>query len=128
MSMLNAYSTYKTVTGKHVSLANFQLTLVNEILQKYKTNIKTSPSKGEKRNTSFMSNERLNDRHFPDLILQTPTNKQRRKCFVCSHKTEGKKRTDTFYQCNECDVGLCVATCFKNLPFTTKVLIYKSYM
>jgi len=29
MSMLNAYFTYKTVTGKHVSLANFQLTFVN---------------------------------------------------------------------------------------------------
>jgi len=79
MSMLNTYSTCKTVTGKHVSLANFQLILVNEILQKYKTNIKTSPSKGEKRNTSFMSNDRLNDKHLQDLIVQTSTRKTKKK-------------------------------------------------
>jgi len=39
----------------------------------------------------IMTDRRLNKRHFPDLIPQTSTKKQRRKCFVCSHKTEGKK-------------------------------------
>lgn len=48
MNMLNAYSAYKTLTGKHISLADFQLTLVDDILQKYKTSVKTTPSKGEK--------------------------------------------------------------------------------
>ena len=88
MSMLNAYSAYKSVTSKHISLADFQLTLVNEFLQKYKTNIKTTPNKGKKGN---ITDSRLNERHFPDLIPQTPTKKQRRKCIVCSHKTEVKK-------------------------------------
>jgi len=110
MSMLNAYSAYKTVTGTHISLANFQLTLVNEILQKYKSSVKTTPSKGKK---IISTDSRLSERHFPDLIPQTSSKKQRRKCFVCSHKTEGKKRTDTLYQCNECNVGLCVVPCFK---------------
>lgn len=110
MSMLNAYSAYKTVTGKHISLADFQLTLINEILQKYKSSVKTTPSKGKK---IISTDSRLSERHFPDLIPQTSSKKQRRKCFVCSHKTEGKKRTDTLYQCNECNVGLCVVPCFK---------------
>ncbi|XP_008184865.1 piggyBac transposable element-derived protein 4-like [Acyrthosiphon pisum] len=100
MSMLNAYSAYKTVTGKHISLADFQLTLINEILQKYKSSVKTTPSKGKK---IISTDSRLSERHFPDLIPQTSSKKQRRKCFVCSHKTEGKKRTDTLYQCNECN-------------------------
>ncbi|XP_025196239.1 piggyBac transposable element-derived protein 4-like [Melanaphis sacchari] len=110
MSLLNAYSAYKTVTGKHISVADFQLTLVNEILQKYKTHFKTIPSKGKK---SIILDSCLIERHFPDLIPQTSTKKQRRKCFVCSHKTVGKKRTDTLYQCNECNVGLCVVLRFK---------------
>lgn len=88
MSMLNAYSAYKTVTGKHISLADFQLTLVNEILQKYKSSVNTTPSKGKK---VISTDSCLSERHFPDLIPQTSIKKQRRKCFVCSHKTEGKK-------------------------------------
>lgn len=38
MSVLNAYSAYKTVTGKHISLADFQLQLIRELILKYQCN------------------------------------------------------------------------------------------
>lgn len=35
ISLLNAYSSYKMVTGKYISLADFQLKLINELVLKY---------------------------------------------------------------------------------------------
>lgn len=112
MCLLNAYSAYKTVTGNHISLANFQLSLINEIIQKYQKSVKTFPNKGNK-SRKIDIEDRLIQRHFPELVPQKPSGKKRRKCYVCSHKIEGKKRKDTLYQYKECDVGLCVDPCFK---------------
>ena len=54
---------------------------------------------------------RLKERHFPDFVPATEKKKNAtRKCKVC---TANGKRSDTRYQCNECDVGLCVVPCFK---------------
>lgn len=35
LSMLNAYSMYKTTTGKHLKIADFQIELIKQLLQKY---------------------------------------------------------------------------------------------
>ncbi len=38
-----------------------------------------------------------------------------RKCVVCAKTTtRPKKRTDTRYECTECDVGLCISGCFQD--------------
>lgn len=39
LSLLNAYSVFKTVTGKHLSLASFHLQLIRQILIKYSMKI-----------------------------------------------------------------------------------------
>ena len=52
---------------------------------------------------------RLTERHFPSFYK--PRNKNlKRRCVVCSRND---KRSDSRYECNECDVGLCIDPCFK---------------
>lgn len=114
MSLLNAYSAYKTVTGKHISLADFQLQLINELVLKYQC--EGGMTTNRKKTPMDITEKRLQPdaRHFPELVPVTPSKKQgRRYCFVCSHKKENKKRKDSIYCCIECDVGLCVTPCFK---------------
>ncbi|KAL4153797.1 hypothetical protein QTP88_001630 [Uroleucon formosanum] len=43
--LLNAFSIYKTVTGKSMSLANFQLEVIRQLLEKYSTSTE-SPNRG----------------------------------------------------------------------------------
>jgi len=45
LCLLNAFSTYKTVTGKSMSLANFQLEVIRQLLEKYSTPTE-SPNRG----------------------------------------------------------------------------------
>lgn len=108
LCILNAFSTYKTVTGKVMSLANFQLELIRQLLEKYSSPTKSPNSRG--RPTSKDQPFRLTGRHFPSDVPTTNTGKaNRRRCAVCIKKN---KRTDTRYMCSDCDVGLCVTPCF----------------
>ncbi|KAL4153017.1 hypothetical protein QTP88_000850 [Uroleucon formosanum] len=63
LSLLNAYSAYKTCTGLKISLADFQFQLIREIFTKYAT---------QKKNLCRHSNtclpERLQERHFPSMV------------------------------------------------------------
>ena len=60
---------------------------------------------------------RLKERHFCSPIRNHPGGKRsRRKCVRC---TAMKKRSDTAYQCVDCDIGLCFHPCFK-IYHTTK--------
>ncbi|GFU00834.1 uncharacterized protein NPIL_437351 [Nephila pilipes] len=62
---------------------------------------------------------RLTGRHFPDLVPSTSSEKNTsRKCIVCS---KAKVRRETRYQCNECDVVLCVQHCFRNYHTADKL-------
>ncbi|KAL4153573.1 hypothetical protein QTP88_001406 [Uroleucon formosanum] len=45
LCLLNAFSIYKTVTGKSMSLANFQLEVIRQLLEKYSTPTE-SPNRG----------------------------------------------------------------------------------
>jgi len=107
LSLLNAYSAYKTCTGLKISLADFQFQLIREIFTKYAT---------QKQNICRRSNtylpERLQGRHFPSIVPPTSKkSKPQRRCLVCQNKHN--KRKDTTYMCIKCDVGLCPVPCFE---------------
>ena len=54
---------------------------------------------------------RFVERHFPSPLPSNEKGKTKeRRCFVCSSKEKPKK---TSYFCEDCDVGLCVAPCFR---------------
>ena len=56
----------------------------------------------------------LTARYFPSLVPATATgNTGRRACIVCNHTSRReKKNTNTRYQCDICNIGLCVIGCF----------------
>lgn len=59
---------------------------------------------------------RLTGRHFPKPLPLTADGKRKKQkqCFVCYNtKKADRKRKDTSYQCEECDVALCVSPCFE---------------
>jgi hypothetical protein len=54
---------------------------------------------------------RLTKRHFSSAAARKTA---QRYCVVCSHTSKReKRRTDTRYQCDVCNVGLCVVGCFE---------------
>lgn len=104
MCLWNAYCLYKLKTGKTISIAKFQLKLIDQILKKYQ---KLPTCHFITLGDNYSS--RLNGRHFPSLYKSQGKNNLRR-CVVCS---KNNKRCESRYQCEECDVGLCVFPCFK---------------
>lgn len=113
LSLLNSYSVYSTINGKKIPLAQFQLDLIKQIVEKYKT---VQTSKRGRPTSTTTGPLRLVSRHFPSDVPPTTSGKfGRRKCVVCKIN---KKRTDTRYMCKICDVGLCPTHCFEN--FHTK--------
>uniref|UniRef100_A0AAF5DKM1 PiggyBac transposable element-derived protein domain-containing protein n=2 Tax=Strongyloides stercoralis TaxID=6248 RepID=A0AAF5DKM1_STRER len=87
---------------------NFRMNLVKRISEKFHV---TAPRSAKRQKLQSDCPLRLTARHFPDLVPSTSSKKNAsRKCIVCS-KT--KVRRETRYQCNECDVGLCVQPCFR---------------
>ncbi|GFU56944.1 piggyBac transposable element-derived protein 4 [Nephila pilipes] len=84
---------------------DFRMNLVERILEKFHV---TTPRSAERQKLQSDCPLRLTGRHFPDLV---PSKKNAsRKCIVGS---KAKVRRETRYQCNECDVGLCVQPCFR---------------
>ncbi|XP_017790882.1 PREDICTED: piggyBac transposable element-derived protein 4-like [Habropoda laboriosa] len=104
LCLWNACCLYKLKTGAPISMAQFYLKLIEQILTKYhKTRTRHSTNCGS-------NNElRLIGKHFPTPYTSSGKNKLRR-CVVCS---KNNKRRESRYQCDECDVGLCVYPCFK---------------
>ncbi|XP_046142326.1 piggyBac transposable element-derived protein 4-like [Osmia bicornis bicornis] len=104
----NAYCLYKLKTGKQISMASFHLELIRQLLSRYQ-----SDSKNTIANKSGKTNPlRLAENHFPSLYtIENPRGKnQMRVCVVCSRND---KRRRSRYQCEICNVGLCVTPCFK---------------
>jgi len=89
-----------------MSLANFQLEVIRQLLEKYSTPTE-SPNRG--RPTSIDQPLRLSGRHFPSDVSSSSTGKTNRRCAVC---IKNNKRTHSRYMCSECGVGLCVTPCF----------------
>jgi len=105
LSLLNAYSSYKTVTGNHIPIAQFQMELIRQIIEKYQTD-----RVPKSRPPTKVQPSKLIDRHFPSEVPATQSGRlARRRCQLCK---KNNKRTDTRYMCTECNVGLCTAPCF----------------
>jgi hypothetical protein len=112
ITVLNSHAVYNVRTGKNITLADFQLTLIREILQHYHTPRLTTKSG---RPSSGDQPLRLTERHFPSAVPPTEKKeKPARKCHVCANTRKKQKiRKDTRYMCAKCEVGLCVHPCFE---------------
>lgn len=110
LSVLNSSILHQMKTKEKKSLGQFRNEIVRGIIQKYCKDLGT-----RRRVTLGPHPKRLIDRHFPALVPPKNGNKNRqRNCVVCSQSTrKDQKRSSTRYQCNECDVGLCVINCFE---------------
>lgn len=109
-SLLNAHVLYKMTSGDNISLINFQLALVKQIVTKYQQEKPRASS--SKRPEDGHSPLRLIDRHFVSMYEATDKNKRPpvRRCVVCA---KHKIRRETRYTCAKCDVPLCVVPCFQ---------------
>lgn len=111
-ALLNAYSMWKVYTGEQIPLAKFQLELIRQMIEKYKK--KNSNSRGGRPSSGDVPN-RLIDRHFPSLVPGSSGRRNRQRvCYVCAHtQRKATKRVDSRYQCEDCNVGLCIPDCFR---------------
>lgn len=111
VSVLNAHILHREVTGKKDTLEEFALEVCRELFAKYG---KERPSQSLNR-SSADSPLRLTARHFPESVPRNENGRYvQRRCHVCSHTSRRpRKRTDSRFQCTECDVGLCIVPCFK---------------
>lgn len=109
MTLLNAHAVYKMKTGSNIPIANFQLSLVKEIFEKYHVE---KPRHTTRKTNDEDSPLRLTGRHFISHLEKNERSQQTRKrCVVCSKK---KIRKETTYGCQPCDVPLCQISCFEN--------------
>jgi len=97
----NAYCMYKHNRRETISMSKFHLALIKQIIEKYHHN--STGHQGRPADNLM----RLTDRHFPTFCK--PKNR-RRRCVICS---KNDNRTDSRYECKDCDVGLCIDPCFQ---------------
>ncbi|XP_072161371.1 piggyBac transposable element-derived protein 4-like [Bemisia tabaci] len=111
LAILNAYVLYKSVTKKKISLHQFRLNLIDQLIAEHK--VDNVSQKGGKKLTSLPI--RLTEKHFPSQI--PPTDKKKsptRQCHVCSNtQLIAKKRKESRYECKDCKVTLCIEPCFQ---------------
>lgn len=107
----NIMSTMKS--GKKCGLGNFRNELVRDLLSKYGQT--ETPKHRAVCSSSIPHPKRLIDRHFPSKVPSNGGSRLKtRTCFVCSHsKRKQRKRSSSRFECEDCNVGLCVPDCFK---------------
>jgi hypothetical protein len=110
MVSINAFYLYKMQNSKNIEFKEFRLQLIKNIISKYGNQKRISIGR-----PSIDSPLRLSARHFPSLVPAIASKETaQRKCYVCSHTTRREQSTKyTRYQCDECDVGLCIIDCFR---------------
>ncbi|CAG4952090.1 unnamed protein product [Colias eurytheme] len=114
MFLLNAFYLIKVIKNKqNYSLADFQLNVIRQIIEKYKQCSLTqqSTSRGVLDPNRFLHNSALE--HFPVRIL---TGKSQR-CKMCAAK---RKRSETRFMCQKCKVYLCIDPCAVEYHNSTK--------
>lgn len=106
MHLLNAFYTYKIVTDmSSAHVANFQLNLIRQIIEKYNPLLLTHPQ--------VPRSNKINPRMLPgNAVEHMPQITQLyRNCKECYKQ---KRRKQTRYLCPICNVYLCAAPCFHN--------------
>lgn len=112
ISIWNAFVLYKKNGGEKSNL-DFRSKLVERLIQNYHSEINIKKS-GRPKSSGIL---RLTERHFPSFVPPTPKKEApTRYCAVCCSKRDNKgkrKRKESRYMCNTCNVGLCAAPCFE---------------
>jgi hypothetical protein len=120
LSVLNSHILFKNMKHQNFQLSKFKLEIIRNLISKY----------GSKRShigrLLSVYPLRLTARHFPSLIPPNESNQSpRRRYYVCSNtERRAKERSDTRYQCTECDVGLCITDCFKDFHALQRISRY----
>jgi len=105
-TVLNSLVIYRQNGGRNVDHLTFRIELVEGLLAKYSVQRKVPGH-----HDGYSNIKRLTERHFPRRIPPTENKcKPTRRCVVCS---KHKKRRETVYYCQDCDVALCVDGCFE---------------
>ena len=101
LCLLNAHVIYKMKTGQNIPIADFQVTLVKQLLEKYhKTQVRLAPGRKTPEGDSPL---RLTGRHFPSFFPNNTQGKPvSKRCVVCS---KNKKRREVRFECDTCNVA-----------------------
>jgi len=108
MALLNSYITYKALGGK-VPRSEFILSLSEKLICRYAPE---RPAATRRPPRLAEKPLRLIGRHFPEYC--PPTEKKARPLRVCAQCRKNKIRKESSYWCRDCNVGLCVAPCFRD--------------
>ena len=106
VSIVNANILYNMVAEKPLPQLDFRLSLVAELLGHQ------PPVDRRHSAPTTVLPMRLSERGFPEPIPKNTHYGGRPQCKVC--KDQGKKRSQTQYQCNICKTPLHVHPCFKD--------------
>ena len=111
MSILNSYITYKNLGGKVVR-REFILRLSESLITKYADERPVANVSMGRPPRLAAKPSRLIGRHFPDYC--PPTASKQRPLRNCAQCRKNNKRKESSYWCKDCEVGLCVAPCFRD--------------
>ena len=118
-TLLNCYILFKKQNpGSRYSHIDFRIQLITRMLAEYH---KSADMPRRSHPSHDLGNPlRLTDRHFPKIrIFGKPATNEKdnptKKCKICCAKDkDGKrKRKESRYYCQECDIALCVVPCFE---------------
>lgn len=105
--IFNSFILYQKNGGKRDNL-DYRMCLVERLVESYNSGMSSS-KRG--RPSATPSPLRLTERHFPKICPATEKKKNAsRMCVVCS---KNKKRKESRYECQDCNVGLCIVPCFE---------------
>lgn len=111
LCMLNAHVVYQIVQGTKKSLAEFQLCVIRQLIEKYKLQELEYSIATTSRSVHCL---RLSAFHLADHMPEYTEGKKSRVCFVCQHTTLRKRcRKESRFMCKVCGVTLCINPCFK---------------
>ena len=107
MTLLNSYITYKALGGK-VTWHEFILTLCEKLISRY------DPERPATTRRPRFSEKPLWLIGWHFLEYCPPMEKKARPLRVCAQCRKNKIRKESLYWCKDCEVGLCVAPCFRD--------------
>ena len=111
----NSFVIFKKNGGSLTHL-DFRIRLIERLIEdsgEIKSALSGGPAHRPSENVT-----RLTERHFPSFVSNSKSSRTHpvRKCVVCATKVNenGKRiRRESRFECEECNVGLCAAPCFK---------------
>lgn len=117
VSVLNAYNIYKllnpTTPRKYKNLRRFQKQIIEDLLETHLLAPTRAQSAGGPGVTDRTLCADFMRKHQLVPHPEVGGRKAQRRCYVCSNTTRRpRKVTRTSYECQECQVSLCISPCF----------------